>query len=77
MASESVANEAEQSPFGLEELLLKTAASGRHLIEQGLIMTDGLMLIGALRPGSDTTLSWNKDRCLNQFSRPKLLNLTR
>ena len=39
------------------------------------MMTDGLMLIGALRRGSDTTLSWNKDRCLNQFSRPKLLNM--
>ena len=36
------------------------------------------MLIGALRPaGSDSTLDWNKDRCLNQFSRPKSLNLSR
>ena len=36
------------------------------------------MLIGALRPaGSDTTHDWNKDRFLNQFSRPKSLNLSR
>ena len=26
--------------------------------------------------GSDTTHDWNKDRCLNQFSRPKSLNLS-